>query len=209
VEKTTITLVGNTPPISQEIKDPGFNFTTEFTLLGLKISNNIENLNSVFTTTIQKILSIREFWERLKLTLPGRIAVAKTFMLSQIGYLGNIITPSSADLKTMQKSIDDFCIGKLKIAQNRKYIPPSAGGMGLIDLKDFIVGIQCSWVKRVYQHGADNWRFDLLQITHGNPFLLNTGLVTRNQHPIIFNIAESFEQFCRIYYETGTNFKKA
>jgi hypothetical protein len=49
----------------------------------------------------------------------------------------------------------------------------------------------------------------LLQITHGNPFLLNTSLVTRNQHPIIFNIAESFEHFCRSYYETGSNFKKA
>ncbi len=87
-----------------------------------------------------------------------------------------IITPSNIDIKT----IDDFCIGKIKIAQNRKYIPPTSGGMGLINLHDFIIGIQSSWIKRVYQHGADNWRFDLLQKTHGNPFLLNSTLVSRN-----------------------------
>jgi hypothetical protein len=71
VEKTTITLGGNTRPISQEIKDLGFNFVNDFTLLGLKISNDIQNINNVFTTTIEKILSIREFWDRLKLTPPA------------------------------------------------------------------------------------------------------------------------------------------
>jgi hypothetical protein len=209
VEKTTITLVGDTRPISQEIKDLGFNFVNEFTLLGLKISNDIDNINNVFTTTIEKILSIREFWDRLKLTLPGRIAVAKTFMLSQIGYFGSIITPSIADIRTLQKTIDDFCIGKIKIAQNRKYIPPASGGMGLINLNDFIISLQSSWIKRVYQHGADNWRFDLLQKTYGNPFLLNSTLVSKNDHPIISNIAESYEKFCKIYYDTGMNYKKS
>jgi hypothetical protein len=81
--------------------------------------------------------------------------------------------------------------------------------MGLINLNDFIIGIQSSWIKRVYQHGADNWRFDLLQKTHGNPFLLNSTLVSRDDHPIISNIAVSFEKFCKIYYETGMNYKKA
>jgi hypothetical protein len=130
-------------------------------------------------------------------------------MLSQKGYFGSIITPSIVDIKTMQKTIDDFCIGKIKIAQNRKYIPPTSGGMGLINLNDFIIGLQSSWIKRVYQHGADNWRFDLLQKTYGNPFLLNSTLVSKNDHPIISNIAESYEKLCKIYYDTGMNYKKA
>jgi hypothetical protein len=41
------------------------------------------------------------------------------------------------------------------------------------------------------------------------PFLLNSTLVSKNDHPIISNIAESYEKFCKIYYDTGMNYKKA
>jgi hypothetical protein len=174
VEKTTITLVGNIGPISQEIRDLGFKFVDEFTLLGAKISNNIEDLGSCFQTTLEKINNVRDFWARLRLTLPGRIAVAKTFMLSLVGYIGCIITPTDELLGHMQKSIDDFCIGPLKVAKNRRYEPPSAGGLGLINLRDFVSALQCTWVKRVHSHGVDTWRYDMLQLCFGNPFLLNT-----------------------------------
>jgi hypothetical protein len=108
VEKTTITLVGNIQPVTQEISDLGFKFVEEFTLLGANISNNLSEIDSCFQQTLDKINSIRDFWTRLKLTLPGRIAVAKTFMISLIGYLGSIITPREDIMRAMQKSIDDF-----------------------------------------------------------------------------------------------------
>jgi len=73
----TITLVGNILPVTQEILNLGFKFV-EFTLLGASISNNLSEIDSCFQQTLDKINSIRDFWTRLKLTLPGRIAVAKT-----------------------------------------------------------------------------------------------------------------------------------
>ncbi len=189
MEKTTIKLVGNIGPISQEIRDLGFKFVEEFTLLGAKISNNIEELGSCFQTTLEKINNVLDFWSRLRLTLPGRIAVAKIFMLSL--------------------TIDDFCIGPLKVAKNRRYEPPSAGGLGLINLRDFVSALQCTWVKRVHSHGVDTWRYDMLQLCFGNPFLLNTTLVKRNINPIIYNIAQSFERLSKTYYGTGKNYLKA
>jgi len=145
--------------------------------------------------------------------MSSRQLLKKSFQYGSFGigsnYFGCIITPSIADIRILQKTIDDFCTGKIKIAQNRKYIPPASGGMGLINLNDFIISLQSSWIKRVYQHGADNWRFDLLQKTYGNPFLLNTTLVSKNDHPIISNIAESYEKFCKVYYDTGMNYKKS
>jgi hypothetical protein len=209
VEKTTITLVGNVGQISQEILNLGFKFVDEFTLLGAKISNNIDDIGNCFNTTLEKINNVRDFWSRLRLTLPGRIAVAKTFMLSLIGYIGCIITPTDDLFVQMQKTIDDFCIGTLKVAKNRKYEPPSAGGIGLVNLRDFVTALQCTWVKRVHSHGADTWRYDLIQLCSGNPFLLNTTLVKRNRNPIIFNIAQSFERLSKTFYGTGKNYLKA
>jgi hypothetical protein len=78
VEKMTITLVGNILPVTQEILNLGFKFVDEFTLLGASISKNRSEIDSCFQQTLDKINSIRDFWTRLKLTLPGRIAVAKT-----------------------------------------------------------------------------------------------------------------------------------
>jgi hypothetical protein len=137
------------------------------------------------------------------------IAVAKTFMLSLVGYIGCIITPTDEILGNMQKSIDDFCIGPLKVAKNRRYEPPSAGGLGLINLHDFIAALQCTWVKRVHSHGVDSWRYDMLQLCYGNPFLLNTTIVKQNVNPIIYNIARSFERLSKTYYGTGKNYLKA
>ncbi len=109
----------------------------------------------------------------------------------------------------MQKTIDDFCIGTLKVAKNRKYEPPSAGGLGLINLREFVTALQCMWVKRVHSHGVDTWRYDLIQLCSGNPFLLNTTLAKRNMNPIIFNIAQSFERLSKTFYGTGKNYLKA
>jgi hypothetical protein len=83
IEKTTITLVGITGPPSQDLKDIGFTFVDKFKLLGLEISNNIQDRFQYFDEAIEKIRNIRDFWEKLKLNLPGRISIAKTFMLSQ------------------------------------------------------------------------------------------------------------------------------
>jgi hypothetical protein len=110
VEKMTITLIGSIRPVTQEILDLGFKFVDEFTLLGASISNNLSDIDSCFQQTLDKINSIRDFWTRLKLTLPGRIAVAKTFMISLIGYLGSIITPPENIMRAMQNQSTIFAL---------------------------------------------------------------------------------------------------
>ena len=82
---------------------------------------------------VNKLLRIKEYWDRFNLTLPGRILVCKTYMLSQIGYLGSIITPSTRQFKLLQDIMDNFCLGTLRIAKNKLYNPPSEGGLGLIN----------------------------------------------------------------------------
>jgi hypothetical protein len=122
----------------------------------MTINRDLNALLDHFTETRGKILRIKEYWERFNLSLPGRISVCKTFMLSQIGYLGCIITPTEAQFKALQKELDDFCLGPLRIAKKKLYLPVSEGGLWLIYLKDYIASLQCSWIKRVTQHWCDN-----------------------------------------------------
>jgi hypothetical protein len=130
-------------------------------------------------------------------------------MLSQIGYLGCILTPPIGILNRLQQVMDNYCTGSIRIANNRKYLPANWGGMGLINLKDFITGLQSTWVKRCHQHGADNWRNDLLTICYGNPFIFSPEMVNPNRHPILHNIATSYDLFSSEYHDIGKNFMKA
>jgi hypothetical protein len=75
-------------------------------ILGMDIDNGLGSLNSYFDEIYGKISRMIEYWERFSLTLPGRISVCKTFMLSQIGYLGCIIMPKAHQLKRLQETMD-------------------------------------------------------------------------------------------------------
>jgi hypothetical protein len=161
VEKTTLLKIGSTDVLSQEVLNLGFNITDEIVLLGMTINRKLDSLSNHFDDVILKITRLIEFWDRFKLSMCGRIYVCKTFMISQIGYLGCIITPSGGQTNRLQKLLDDFCTGTSRIAKKKLYMPPNLGGLGLIKISDYIISLQCSWIKRTMQHWGDNWRYDI------------------------------------------------
>jgi hypothetical protein len=146
-EKTTLMPIGNVEPLPHEIIDLGFNIVDKVTLLGVTVDNNLTMLTLHFEDVIQKIQRQIEYWDKFHLSLAGRISVCKTFMLSQIGYTGSFITPDHNQSKRLQDLMDGFCLGSLRIAKKKRYLPPSLGGLGLINVKNFISALQCSWIK--------------------------------------------------------------
>jgi len=208
-EKTTLLQIGRVSNLSDEIKNLGFVITNEVKLLGMDIDRDLNSLMVHFDDVAGKISRIIEHWERFNLTLPGRISICKTFMLSQIGYLGCIITPSEQQFKRLQKLVDDFCLGPLSVAKKRLYLPPTEGGLGLINLRDFITALQCTWVKRVTQHWGDNWRYDLKAKCYGNPLIAGTDTFSPRENPILHNICKSFATFKYEFTDKDENFKKA
>jgi hypothetical protein len=208
-EKTTLMLIGNAEPLSQEIIDLGFNIVDRVTLLGVSVDNNLTMLTLHFEEVIQKIQKQVEYWEKFHLSLAGRINVCKTYMLSQIGYTGSFITPDRNQLKRMQDIMDAFCLGSMRVARKKRYLPPILGGLGLINLKNFITALQCSWIKRTTQHWCDNWRFDIKAACYGNPLIANSGTFNRNENPVLFNICESYGSFTSEFYKKDRNYRKA
>ena len=97
----------------------------------MDIDCELELLDNNFEKTISSLKKTIEFWNRFHLTLPGRINVIKSLLVSQVIYLGSFLMPSADKRKKIQELLDNFALGKLNFAKNRISLPREQGGLGL------------------------------------------------------------------------------
>jgi len=184
------------PGLEEEVRAMGFNITKEVKILGIKITSELDSTDEIFRNVRQKIISLINFWERFKLTLPGRILIAKTFLISQLNYVGCFLTPETGLLTEIQEIIDSYCIKNLKVAKNRRYIEADRGGLELLNLEVLLDAQKASWVFRAAKTVCDNWRAQLLCLAPCNNMkLISEYDVNRNENPILFDIARSYGKF--------------
>jgi hypothetical protein len=164
-DKTVILPIGkvNNTPIDLH----GFCISNSVKLLGMNITNNLNDFPSNFISIENKIRDIILFWERFHLTLPGRIAVLKTLVIPQLNYLGCFLTPEEDVLTRIQENMDSFVLKGQSISKDRRYLHPDQGGAGLFKLREFLIAQKCSWVKRAITNQNDNWRLSLLTSVPG------------------------------------------
>jgi hypothetical protein len=134
VDKTTLLQVGDASPISQEIVDLGFAVVNEVTVLGLRISGPGADFGGSLNKICENLQSQVLHWSRFNLSLPGRIAIAKPMLYSQINYLGCFLPIDPHIIGEYELIIERFVKGKLSIAKNRIYKPVCMGGLGLFKL---------------------------------------------------------------------------
>ena len=203
MDKSSIMFVGGDNP-PEYVNEFGFQVVDSFKLLGLEIGNNLENLKSCHDSTINNITKTVNFWGRFFLSLPGRINIVKTLILSQISYLGCIISPDPVQLQAMRTLIERFIIGRLNIARDRVYRPAHLGGLGMIEVGDFLCAQQVVWYKRAYLSTRDNWRVDLKKIGNGNVLTVSKSSFCPVQFPI-FNDSTSWDRFICAFGQTNDN----
>jgi hypothetical protein len=208
VDKTTLMPIGClNEPVGQDVIDLGFEIVSEIKCLGLTIS--AENLSRHFDGTISKIRQLIGSWERYNLSLMGRICIAKTMLISQIGYIGCIISPTAEQLEMLQNLIDGYVTRGMVISKDRLYSQPKQGGLGLIDLNQYIMALQCSWIRRCYTVLNDSWRWRIAEAFNFNfdnpqPVNPDPGLF-----PIENNILTSFSKFRTPFFGMNENFLQA
>jgi hypothetical protein len=125
-DKTLVVPIGTNTVIPNNLH--GFTVSNKIKLLGLEISNDLNLLTENFLVIRDKIVSLVLFWERFKLTLPGRIAIIKTLLLPQLSYLGSFLTPDDEILSSIQKILDDFALNGQTMSRDRRYLNPEHGG---------------------------------------------------------------------------------
>ena len=148
VDKTVLMQIGNKDPIPPEILEIGFDIKNDFTLLGAKIKSIGICYDTNINMIMEKVRKQVHFWSRFNLSLPGRINVAKTFMYSQVNYLGCFMPFPKNSLNGVSMLIENFVKGKLKISQSKLYLSKKEGGLELFNLSNFLAAQACSWVKR-------------------------------------------------------------
>jgi len=206
LDKTTVLFAGTGGAIPAGLENIGFRIVDRITLLGFEISWDLSGLQIAFDKAVDKMRKICNFWHRFRLSLTGRINIAKTFLYSQIAYPGAILAPDNEQYRAIEQIITGFVNTGTGIAKDRFYTDTAHGGLGLINPKDFICGLQADWVKSALKRHHDTWSHEIMSLTFGNPAILDPVLVDRDRHPIIHQIAESWHRFNKAFTGTGSNF---
>jgi hypothetical protein len=150
------------------IAELGFRLVDSITLLGIDIKWDLSIVQEIYKKVRNKIVNLAAYWERFRFSLHGRIVIAKTFLIAQLNYIACWLPVPDGILTNIQTQIDNFCLGPLNVARSRLYLPPEKGGLGLFDLKKFILAQNCSWIKRASDLCIDNWRYDITTACPGN-----------------------------------------
>jgi hypothetical protein len=206
-DKTCVLPIG---PETPGVDLAGFKLTDKIKLLGMEIVPSLDNIDEIFLTVHEKITDLISFWDRFRLTLPGRISVLKNLLIPQINYLGCILCPSDRLIARMQDTLDNFALGNLTVAKDRRYLPPASGGLGIFNIKTFLEAQRCSWIKRAFSKNIDNWRYDLKCLSPaGDVTLIRKIDIDPYTHPILSNIVSAYETFLPAHTLKDKNYKKS
>jgi hypothetical protein len=112
LKKSVLMQVGRITEPTEDIPNLGFSHVNEIRILGMTIDQNISQLDQNFVVIHEKIKNSVAYWKRYNLSLPGRINVIKSLLVSLINHLGCFLMPKPATLKGIQKTLGDFALVK-------------------------------------------------------------------------------------------------
>jgi Reverse transcriptase (RNA-dependent DNA polymerase) len=177
----------------QILNESGFRIVDKVELLGVCISRDLNSVDENVKKIRGKIVAAISYWERFRLSLAGRLSVAKTFLMPLINYIGCILTPSNASLDEIQALINGYVRKNLKISNERLYQELQLGGVGMFNLKDFLDAQRVSWLMRAFKLPIDIWRYDLHRLSPGNKILnIRTCDVDPVKNPILYCIVTAY-----------------
>ncbi len=203
-DKTVVMPIGRNTSAPKNLF--GFKCENKIKLLGMEVTNMLDNTDDIFIEIGEKILNLILFWSRFRLSLPGRIAIVKTLLIPQLNYVGCILTPSRLVIDNLQQMLDDFALDGLRVSKDRYYLPPTEGGIGLLHIGTFLMSQKCSLIKRAHANCIDNWRLRLRALSPcSDVTLLQSIDINRHRNPILYNIVEAYELFVRCYGSSGNN----
>lgn len=206
IEKTLLMPIGALGHIPDNIRELGFDIRESATVLGMEISNNMGAYEKAAEKIKMCLKKEINFWLRFRLSLPGRIAVSKSMLYSQLNYTGSFLPFSPAQIGEMSLIIETFVKGNLNIAKKRIFTTVKMGGLGLCNVQDFLNAQKCSWFRLALGMDED-WKTQLYVGTLGNI----TGGKKKwfENQPILYGLCNALEEFTSKYNNVNENFKKA
>ena len=211
IDKTCVMLIGPIDPVeAPQIEEMGFSIVDKIKILGLWISRERIVDDNNFASATNNIRKLIAQWAQYNLSLIGRISISKTFLISQLTYLGAVLTPKDDCLLTIKQLIENYVIGKMPLAKDRIYRKPDTGGLGLIDIGQLLDSLKCSWFQRIQLDGVnDNWRLGLYSKCFFNPLCFRPEQLDIEERPLEYAIGMSFWRFLQAFWNNNHNHLKA
>jgi hypothetical protein len=199
----------NNGPLDDDILALGFTVVDSMKILGILIDCKAEKLGENFDACIRKMRTIVANWSRFRLSLPGKIAIAKSMLISQLTYPGTIFSPSVIQLREMNELIESFVTSNTVIARDRIYLSVKDGGLGMIKLDDFLTAQKCGWIRRLYSAINDPWRWEFLQRSNYDLESVRIEFFDQGENPLLYAIASAVCKFQVKYWATNENYLTA
>ena len=158
--KTKCLAIGPDHAIMEGVNlDPlGLSWVEELTVLGIKFANNNINITDMnLKEKLPLIYAEIKKWNKRTITLMGKIVVIKSLLLSKIVHiLTSLPNPSEHMIKQIEEIFWKFLWHGKKDRIKRKKIVQSIkdGGLQMLELKSFIIGLKINWIKRLRTSGA-------------------------------------------------------
>jgi hypothetical protein len=202
IDKCVLVSLGFDGSVPEYFFDSGFQIDNKVKILGCTVYNETSKLSKNFDETISQLIKTKNFWARFNLSLPGRIAIAKTLMLSKLSYLGCILNPDPDQLLEINNIITSFVKGKINVAHEKIMAPVEIGGLGMINLNDFLKCIKLAWIERAISID-DMWATAVVNTRLDRPDFHSTQNQDAINQPIINNIYTAFCEFrsCTVLYK--------
>ena len=142
----------------------GFEIIEEAGILGYKVKDFHANKNQNWEGHIARVQAKAREWKNFPVSILGRVNVTKTILLSAAVFNATIFRPTEKNLDTLQKIMNTYLLGGIKMQKKLVYNQPADGGLGFFELASFFVSLQCKLLIESWDL-ADFWTDKIRSIT--------------------------------------------
>ena len=166
LDKTHVMPIGpDSNPRNVLCPDLGLSWTDSIKLLGMDISSDLNLLNKNMEKKLIRVESLIATWEKRHLTTTGRVAIAKSVLLSQLVYPMQTLDLEDDMLERIEKKLYNFIKGPTKrnwLSRDFICTPTSRGGLGFFNIRDFYFAQKLTLIRRYAKDKTDDLWCDQL-----------------------------------------------
>ena len=126
-------------------------WVNSFKLLGVFFTNDLVDMDSNYGNKIKEIQKLLNNWINRTLSVYGKMVIIKCLALPKISHLAMVL-PSldSKQIKELENLLFSFLWDRKpdKVSREHAKLSEKAGGLGMIDIKDFWLSLKFSWLRR-------------------------------------------------------------
>ena len=136
--------------------------------------------------TLPSITPITTLWNRMRLSLKGKIIIINQILLSKLWFIDQIYTIPKYLKKKIEKRIYDFLWNGKQIRPHRQLAQLSIwrGGLGILDIDTQLNSLKINWIQMLLNHTNALWK-DLMLYRLNLILKSNQGLVSFRQKQIL------------------------